>query len=76
MKRVFVAFSALLLVACAEKDSVPKVEDPNSIVVDGAPMGQLAFVEKYCEGKTDHETCVKVRRSLLINSTEGAVPRF
>jgi hypothetical protein len=76
MNLFVVLIPVLLLAACGEKDTVPKVEDPHNIVVDGAAMKQNEFLKKYCEGKTQHETCVKVQRAMVQDSTKGAVPRF
>lgn len=74
---LFLAASAILAIAlsgCADK--VPQVDDPHHIVVNGTPMKPMEFLAKYCEGKTDNETCVKVQRAMLQDSTKGAVPRF
>lgn len=73
MKRLLtVATVATLLVGCApEKDPVPQVADPRNIVVDGQPMTAQAFVERYCADKTGHETCVKVRRSMVADATKS-----
>jgi hypothetical protein len=64
----------VLLSACG--DSVPNVEDPHHIVVDGNAMKPMDFLKKYCEGKTTHATCIKVQRAMLKDSTQGVVPRF
>lgn len=72
---VLVAFGTALS-GCGS--SVPKVDDPHNIVVDGKPMTQGEFVEKYCSGKTDEETCVKVRRAAFADSSrdKNGTPRF
>lgn len=70
MKRIFaLVVPALLLAACG--DSVPKVEDPHNIVVDGQPMTQAAFIEKYCAGKSDNATCMTVLAAKRQDSTRG-----
>lgn len=73
MKRILtVGAIAVLLVGCApEPDPVPPVDDPRNIVVDGQSMTAQAFVEKYCTDKTGHETCVKVRRAAVADSTKS-----
>lgn len=73
-KQTLMALLPLLLLAAC-KDEVPKVDDPHNIVVDGKPITQLAFVNKYCMETATNETCVKVRRAMLQDSTKGAVPR-
>ena len=75
-KMILAGFAATLIVGCS--DPVPPVEDPKNIVVGGQPMTQRAFVDKYCTDKTDHETCVKVRRAMVAGATrsETGVPRF
>lgn len=76
MKKYFSLIAALTLTLSACSDSVPKVDDPHNIVVDGNKMKAVAFLKKYCEGKTVHETCVKVQRAMVQDSTKGEVPRF
>lgn len=70
MKRfIALIIPALLLAACG--DDVPKVEDPHNIVVDGQPMTQAAFIEKYCAGKADNATCMTVLAAKRQDSTRG-----
>lgn len=72
---LFLVVSALVLLsACG--DSVPKVEDPHHIVIDGAVMKPMVFLKKYCEEKTAHGTCIKVQRAMIQDSTKGEAPRF
>lgn len=61
--------AASILTGCG--DDVPKVADPHNIVVNGQPMKQQAFLEKYCAGKKDHETCVAVARAMVADSTKS-----
>jgi|APEBP8051072661_1049379.scaffolds.fasta_scaffold00625_9 uncharacterized protein YcfL len=71
MKRfIALIIPALLLAACGD-DGVPKVEDPHNIVVDGQPMTQAAFIEKYCAGKADNATCMTVLAAKRQDSTRG-----
>ena len=67
---------AVFLVGCS--DSVPSVADPHNITVNGEPMTQQAFLETFCAGKKDHETCLKVNRAMIQDSVKGkeAPPRF
>lgn len=67
----------LCLFACKD-NSVPHVEDPKNVVVDGKPMEQRAFIEKYCIGKPDNETCIRVQnaRSAADGKSRTGVPRF
>lgn len=66
----------LVLVGCG--DSVPNVQDPRNIVVAGQAMTQQQFLEKYCAGKTQNQTCNKVHRAMMFDSTHSAhgVGRF
>lgn len=66
---VVVVSMASILTGCG--DDVPKVADPHNIVVDGQPMKQQAFLEKYCAGKKDDETCVAVARAMVADSTKS-----
>ena len=75
MKNIFLIIcAALFLTAC--NDGVPSVKDPHHVEVDGEKMTQLAFLEKYCIGKTTSETCHKVKHAMIQDSTRGVVPRF
>lgn len=73
-----VASVALLLTACS--DRVPPVEDPvpKQIVVGNETFTQQQFIDKYCNDKTQDETCLKVRRAMVAGSTRsnGAPVRF
>jgi hypothetical protein len=62
----------LLLIGCG--DGVPKVADPHNIVVDGKPMLQTEFMNKYCAGKPANETCLIVSKAALQDSTKGKMP--
>jgi hypothetical protein len=74
---VLAAVVGICLSACLD-DSVPYVEDPKNVVVDGKPMEQRAFVEKYCVGKPMNETCIKVHNAWSASGgkSKTGVPRF
>jgi hypothetical protein len=74
---VLVVVLGTCLSAC-EFDSVPNIQDPNNVVVNGEPMTQRAFIEKYCVGKPLNETCIKVQRAGSISNlkSKNGVPRF
>lgn len=71
------ALFGIFLSACVDK-SVPDVEDPNNVVINGESMTQRAFIEKYCIGKPKNETCLKVQHAGAIANikSENGVPRF
>jgi hypothetical protein len=71
MRIKILAFAAICLVAGCSSKSIPDVPDPHNIVVDGNKMTQQLFVEKYCADQTDNETCVKVRRAMVGDSTKS-----
>ncbi|WEF31465.1 hypothetical protein [Pseudoduganella chitinolytica] len=73
---VFAGVLVALLAGCS--DSVPEVDDPKKIVVNGTPMTQKAFVDQYCADKAEHPTCIKVRRAMVAGATRSAdgIPRF
>ena len=66
--------AALALSACG--DNVPPVEDPHNIAVDGKRMTQAEFLEKYCAGKGNNETCMKVLQAKQKDSTRGEMPKW
>jgi hypothetical protein len=68
-KIILSILTGLILVACG--DSVPKVMDPENIVVDGKSMTQREFVDQYCREQTDNESCVLVRRAMVAGSTKS-----
>jgi hypothetical protein len=67
---------ATAVIGCS--DNVPSVQDPHNIIISGTPMTQQAFLEKYCAGKAQHETCSKVYRAMIADSTKSksGVVRF
>jgi uncharacterized protein YcfL len=67
----------LCLSACRD-NSVPYVEDPKNVVVDGKAMTHRAFIEEYCIGKPNNETCIKVQNagSAAAVRSKAGVPRF
>lgn len=72
-KSIFVT-SLLILTACEGR--VPEVSNPENIVIDGKHMSKMEFINKYCNDKLTNETCIKVKRAEIMNSTKGAIPRF
>ncbi len=58
--------------------AVPHVDDPKHVVVNGQPMEQRAFIEKYCIGKPDNETCIRVQNAWWASGAKSktGVPRF
>ena len=77
MKKLIFA-SACVLLGAGCSDPVPSVNNPHNIIINGESMTQQAFLEKYCAGKTQHETCNKVYRAMIADSThsEHGVSRF
>lgn len=74
---VLAGIFGICLFACTD-DSVPHVEDPKNVVVNGEPMTHRVFIEKYCIGKPDNETCIKVQNAgsaAAVRSKTG-IPRF
>jgi hypothetical protein len=74
---VLAAVFGICLAACKD-NSVPYVGDPKNVVVDGKPMEQGAFIEKYCIGKPNNETCIRVQnaRSASDVRSKTGIPRF
>ncbi|MEY3201040.1 MAG: hypothetical protein RIR70_590 [Pseudomonadota bacterium] len=73
MKTIFAIAILVSLTAC--DDGVPEVEDPQNIVINGQKMSSVAFLEKYCIGKTNNETCAKVSYYARKNATRGPMPK-
>lgn len=73
---LLVAF-AICLAACKD-NSVPYVKDAKNVVVDGKPVEQGVFIERYCIGKPNNETCIKVQnaRSAADVRSKTGIPRF
>lgn len=65
---------ASTLTACG--DGVPEISDPQHIVINGKNMSKMEFINEYCNDKVINETCTKVRRAELQESTKGKIPRF
>lgn len=78
MKRLSLMTFAAALVLAGCSDGVPKVVDPHNIVVDGKPMTQQQFLDTYCKGKKDSETCLIVAKAMTEDSTKSknGPPRF
>lgn len=76
MKKLFAVAPFLIALLAACSDGVPKIDDPHNVIVDGQKMTQAAFLEKYCIGKGNNETCLKVDHAKRMDATKGAVPRF
>lgn len=69
MKSVFAGVLAFAITGCV--DSVPSIQDPHNIILEGKSMSQQEFLEKYCVGKAQHETCNKVYRAMIVDSTKS-----
>ena len=82
MKLLFILIIGLTLTACdIDEDGVPKITDPNNIIVDGQQIMAEAFYNAYCKLKPTHETCIAVKRvteveAALLETRRGTVPRF
>ena len=61
--------AALVMTGCS--DGVPKVADPHNIVVDGKPMTQRQFLDAYCAGKKNSETCLVVAKAMIGDGTRS-----
>lgn len=66
MKEIALIALTLAVVACAKKDEVPAITDPNNIVVDGQKMEAKDFYEKYCKLHSSHDTCVAVEKVIKL----------
>ena len=81
---IIIALIALTASACTDtnlEDGVPKITDPDNIIVDGQPMTAEAFYNAYCKLKPTHNTCIAVqqtaeRKLVLKNLQNRTVPRF
>jgi hypothetical protein len=78
MKIIVLAAAFGIFLSACKDNSVPYVDDPKNVVVDGKPMEQRAFIEKYCAGKPDNETCIKVQNAWSASGAKSktGVPRF
>ena len=74
LRLLLVGVSALILGACG--DGVPKIDDPHNVVVDGQKMKQGDFLVKYCAGKSQNETCMKVLQAKHQDSITGVMPKW
>lgn len=75
MKNPLFLLVALVSVLTGCGDDVPKVENPHKVVVNGQPMSQKDFLTKYCLGKSNHETCLKVSQAMSLDSGKGGLPK-
>lgn len=76
MKKIFalIFLPFIALVGCS--DGVPHVEDPHHPVdASGKPIKGADFVQKYCAGKSNNETCSKVATAVSKDSTRKGVPK-
>lgn len=71
--RTLTLLAATLLLAACQK--VPAVADPHHIAIDGQPMTQHAFLQRYCPGQQMHPTCAAVSDAMLHDATRGAVAK-
>lgn len=70
----FTLLLAVLLSACS--DGVPHVEDPHHPVdASGNPIKGTEFLQKYCAGKSNNETCTKIQQAVNADSTKGGIPK-
>jgi hypothetical protein len=60
------------VIACACDKSVPHVDDPNNIVINGKKMSPTAFLEKYCIEKEEDSSCSKVLEGTTRNFLDRA----
>lgn len=67
---IAISICGFIVAGCA-KDDVPAVSDPHNIVVEGQKMKQMEFLNKYCQGKVDNETCLKVNQAMRQDATKG-----
>jgi len=67
-------FTALFLSACGS--NVPEVDDPDNIVIDGEKLTKAQFLERFCAGKSDNETCMKILQANRKSSTRGEMPKW
>ena len=74
MKKLMLISALPLLLLAACRNDVPKVDDPHKIVVDGSPISQKDFMNRYCTGKTNNQTCYAVSKALLQDATKGKLP--
>jgi len=65
---------SLTLAGCG--DGVPKIDDPAKPVVDGKAMTTNDFIGKYCIGKRDNPTCIKVVAAYHKESTRGKINKW
>lgn len=65
---------ALILAACGD-DGVPAVADPHKVVVDGKPMTQSEFLNRYCVNKPQNDTCAAVGKAMREDATRRGVPK-
>lgn len=63
----------LILAGC--DSSVPNVDDPHNIVVNGKKMTQAAFLKKYCTGEGYGKTCMSVQQAMRSDSIRGGLPK-
>ena len=76
MKKSFglMLLAAAFLAACG--DGVPRVDDPHHPVDrNGTAMKGTDFLQKYCMGKQNNETCAKVQQAVNTDSTKGGLPK-
>lgn len=70
--RTLALLTLTLLAAC---NKVPAVADPHHITIDGQPLTQMAFLERYCSGQPLQPTCAAVSQAMLRDATRGAVAK-
>lgn len=68
-----VALLCVFLAGCGK--SIPDVDNPRQIVVDGKPMTARAFLDKYCQGQVLHPSCAAVSGAMMADATRAPMPK-
>jgi len=76
MRTTFIGVLAAFTLLAGCGDDVPKVQDPDRIVIRGKLLSQQEFLQTYCKDKTSNATCAKVSESMVASSkAKGGVAR-
>lgn len=75
IKRLVGVLAPVLLIAACS-DGVPHVEDPHNIVINSQKMTQTEFLNEFCVGKSQSETCAAVLQAKRHDSTRGEMPKW
>lgn len=74
MKKIFLTSLLPLALMAGCGDGVPKIDNPNKIVVDGEPLTQQEFMTHYCVKKPNHKTCVLVSQAMAEDAAKAKPP--